>query len=390
MLIFGRTKSTNKFKQMKFILAPDKFKGSLTGLQFCKIVEQTIKMILPDSEILNLPLSDGGDGTIEILEYHLKGELINLEVNDPLFRTTKASYLYIDNIKTAFIEMAAASGLALLKAEEQNCYYTTTIGTGEVILDAIKRGVKTIILGIGGSATNDCGVGMAAALGYKFIDKNGFELSPIGKNLSKIHHIKTDNVIGNLNDIEFKVACDVKNPLHGLQGAAYIYGPQKGASKEEIALLDNGLKHISKLFSEQFNKDVQIIKGSGAAGGMGAGSIVFLNAELQSGIDLVKQLIEFDKKIYDSDWIITGEGKLDSQTLSGKTIKGVLASAKAKNIKVATFCGALDLDENSSENFGIHYTDAVINYSKNLDDAIKNSEKYVKEIAINFAKSLIK
>ncbi|MDP5157920.1 MAG: glycerate kinase [Flaviramulus sp.] len=375
---------------MKFILAPDKFKGSLTGLQFCKIVEQTIKMILPDSEILNLPLSDGGDGTIEILEYHLKGELINLEVNDPLFRTTKASYLYIDNIKTAFIEMAAASGLALLKAEEQNCYYTTTIGTGEVILDAIKRGVKTIILGIGGSATNDCGVGMAAALGYKFIDKNGFELSPIGKNLSKIHHIKTDNVIGNLNDIEFKVACDVKNPLHGLQGAAYIYGPQKGASKEEIALLDNGLKHISKLFSEQFNKDVQIIKGSGAAGGMGAGSIVFLNAELQSGIDLVKQLIEFDKKIYDSDWIITGEGKLDSQTLSGKTIKGVLASAKAKNIKVATFCGALDLDENSSENFGIHYTDAVINYSKNLDDAIKNSEKYVKEIAINFAKSLIK
>lgn len=390
MLIFGRTKSTNKFKQMKFILAPDKFKGSLTGLQFCKIVEQTIKIILPDSEILNLPLSDGGDGTIEILEYHLKGELINLEVNDPLFRTTKASYLYIDNIKTAFIEMAAASGLALLKAEEQNCYYTTTIGTGEVILDAIKRGVKTIILGIGGSATNDCGVGMAAALGYKFIDKNGFELSPIGKNLSKIHHIKTDNVIGNLNDIEFKVACDVKNPLHGLQGAAYIYGPQKGASKEEIALLDNGLKHISKLFSEQFNKDVQIIKGSGAAGGMGAGSIVFLNAELQSGIDLVKQLIEFDKKIYDSDWIITGEGKLDSQTLSGKTIKGVLASAKAKNIKVATFCGALDLDENSNENFGIHYTDAVINYSKNLDDAIKNSEKYVKEIAINFAKSLIK
>ena len=390
MLIFGRTKSTNKFKQMKFILAPDKFKGSLTGLQFCKIVEQTIKMILPDSEILNLPLSDGGDGTIEILEYHLKGELINLEVNDPLFRTTKVSYLYIDNIKTAFIEMAAASGLALLKAEEQNCYYTTTIGTGEVILDAIKRGVKTIILGIGGSATNDCGVGMAAALGYKFIDKNGFELSPIGKNLSKIHHIKTDNVIGNLNDIEFKVACDVKNLLHGLQGAAYIYGPQKGASKEEIALLDNGLKHISKLFSEQFNKDVQIIKGSGAAGGMGAGSIVFLNAELQSGIDLVKQLIEFDKKIYDSDWIITGEGKLDSQTLSGKTIKGVLASAKAKNIKVATFCGALDLDENSSENFGIHYTDAVINYSKNLDDAIKNSEKYVKEIAINFAKSLIK
>lgn len=390
MLIFGRTKSTNKFKQMKFILAPDKFKGSLTGLQFCKIVEQTIKMILPDSEILNLPLSDGGDGTIEILEYHLKGELINLEVNDPLFRTTKASYLYIDNIKTAFIEMAAASGLTLLKAEEQNCYYTTTIGTGEVILDAIKRGVKTIILGIGGSATNDCGVGMAAVLGYKFIDKNGFELSPIGKNLSKIHHIKTDNVIGNLNDIEFKVACDVKNPLHGLQGAAYIYGPQKGASKEEIALLDNGLKHISKLFSEQFNKDVQIIKGSGAAGGMGAGSIVFLNAELQSGIDLVKQLIEFDKKIYDSDWIITGEGKLDSQTLSGKTIKGVLASAKAKNIKVATFCGVLDLDENSSENFGIHYTDAVINYSKNLDDAIKNSEKYVKEIAINFAKSLIK
>ncbi len=371
---------------MKIVLAPDKFKGSLTGTQFCNAVEEGIKQVLPDTEIVKLPLADGGDGTIEILEYHLQGKRVKVTVNDPLFRPVEASYLYMDAIETAFIEMAEASGVALLKPEDRNCFYTTSLGTGDIILDAINKGAKTIVLGIGGSATNDCGIGMATALGYKFEDENGIELSPIGKNLSQIKSINTTRVISNLKSVTFKVACDVTNPLFGENGAAYIYGPQKGASKKEIAFLDKGLQHISRLILEVFSLDVQNIKGAGAAGGMGAGTKAFLNAELQSGIDLVKDLIGFDEKIKDADWIITGEGKLDAQTLSGKTIQGVIASAKKEDTHVAAFCGSIALSKETAEKFGISYMDAVINRSKNLQDAMQNSYKYLTDISTIFAK----
>jgi glycerate kinase len=373
---------------MKIILAPDKFKGSLTGVQFCAAVEEGILEILPNTEIIKLPLADGGDGTIDILEYHLKGKRVTVKVNDPLFREIEASYLYMDSIDTAFIEMAEASGMYLLKKEEQNCYNTTTLGTGELILNAINKGAKTIILGIGGSATNDCGMGMATALGYKFEDENGKELQPIGKNLSQIRVINSSYVLGTLKSVEFKVACDVTNPLYGEQGAAYVYGPQKGASKDELERLDNGLKNIASIFKKQFNKDVQNIKGAGAAGGMGAGTSVFLNAELKSGIDLVKELIRFDTKIKDADWIITGEGKLDSQTLSGKTIDGVVTSAKKQNIAVAAFCGSISLSKNEAEKFGISYMDSVMEKAKSLDDAMQNGFDYVKQMAIKFANSI--
>lgn len=374
---------------MKIVLAPDKFKGSLTGIQFCDIVEGSLRKVLPDVEILSLPLSDGGDGTIEILEYHLNGKLVNIKVNNPLFRPINTTYLYMEAIKTAFVEMAGASGMALLKPEEQNCFHTTTLGTGEVILDAIKKGAKTIILGIGGSATNDCGIGMANALGYKFEDKNGVELKTIGKNLSKIQHINTDDVIEDLNNIDFKVACDVTNALYGEQGAAYIYGPQKGASENEIKQLDEGLKNISHVFIKQFGKNIQNIKGAGAAGGMGAGAMVFLNAELKSGIDLIKGLIGFDERIQGANWIITGEGKLDNQTLSGKTIQGVLTSAKKHQIPLAALCGSVSLSNENAKKLGISYSDAVINQAKNLDDAMKNSKEYLSKMATKFAETLL-
>ncbi len=374
---------------MKFVIAPDKFKGSLTAIQFCNAVEGSLKKVLPNSEISKLPLSDGGDGTIDVLEYHLHGKRLKLQVSNPLFQPIQASYLYMNVINTAFIEMAAASGMSLLKSEEQNCFYTTSLGTGELIKHAIEKGAKTIILGIGGSATNDCGIGMATALGYKFEDNNGEELSPIGKNLSKIHHINTNHVLKNLDQVEFKVACDVTNPLFGKNGAAFVYGTQKGASNSEIVQLDNGLKHLSNLFIKQFSRDVQNLKGAGAAGGMGAGATVFLKAKLESGITLVKDLINFDSKIKNADWIITGEGKLDTQTLSGKTINGVLTSAKAKNIKVVAFCGSLDLSEKDIKNFGIDYADAVLNYSENLEGAMKKGYSYVEEMTKKFAEILV-
>ena len=373
---------------MKIVLAPDKFKGSLTGMQFCATVEEGVKEVFPNAEIIKLPLADGGDGTIEILEYHLKGKRIKVRVNNPLFREIEASYLYMDSIKTAFIEMAEASGMYLLKKEEQNCFYTTTFGTGELILNAINKGAKTIILGIGGSATNDCGIGMASALGYTFEDENRVELSPVGKNLCLIKNINTNNVLPELKSVDFKVACDVTNPLHGKEGAAFVYGPQKGASPNEIIALDEGLKNISKLFKKEFDKDVQNIKGAGAAGGMGAGTSVFLNAELKSGIDLVKSLVSFDDKIEGAYWIITGEGKLDSQTLSGKTIDGVLTSAKKQNIPVAALCGSISLSKTDADALGLSYTDSVMEKAKSLDDAMQNGYDYVKQLAINFAKTI--
>ena len=373
---------------MKFVLAPDKFKGSLTGLQFCEVVKKSLLKIMPESEIKFLPLSDGGDGTIEILDYHLNGETISITVSDPLFRPTRSTFLYMPAIKTAFVEMAGASGMAILKKEDQNCYYTTTLGTGEAIVTAMDHGAETNILGIGGSATNDCGIGMATALGYRFLDDQGDDLSPIGKNLSLIHRIETSGVDKRLNDISIKVACDVSNPLYGEHGAAYVYGPQKGASPEEILALDKGLRHISDIFKRQFGVDVQEIKGAGAAGGMGAGTSVFLNADLIPGIDLVKELISFDSKIRSADWIITGEGMLDMQTLSGKTIHGVITSAKAKNINVAAFCGGIALDMAALKTFGIDYADAVIYEAKHLEDALENTERYLSRIAEKFAKKL--
>ena len=374
---------------MKIVLAPDKFKNSLTGLEFCDAVEAGIKAITPDVEIVKLPLADGGDGTIEVVNYYLKGEVLNVEVSNPFFKPVMASYLYSDSSKTAFIEMAEASGVKLLRPEQFDCKNASTLGTGEMILDAMNIGASTIILGIGGSATNDCGIGMATALGYRFLDDNNQEVKPIGANLSSINSIDITKVHPKLNDIDFKIACDVTNPLHGKEGAAFVYAEQKGAKAEDVIMLDKGLKDFSKIINSVFNVDVQSIEGAGAAGGMGIASKVFLKGALESGIQLIKNLANFDDKINQSDWVITGEGKLDLQTLSGKTITGILISAKAKKIKVAAFCGAVDLEKNDIKNFQIDYTDAVINHSKDLDDAIQNAYNYVKKMASNFAKELL-
>ncbi len=375
---------------MKIVLAPDKFKGSLTGVEFCDAVEEGFNAILENPQIFKMPLADGGDGTIEILDYHLKGEHIKVIVSDPLFRPIEASYFFMPEIKTAFIEMAEASGMKLLNETDQNCMNTSTFGTGELILDAIQTGANNIVIGIGGSATNDCGIGMASALGFKFLDKSENELKPIGQNLIKIASIDKSQVSKELKNVQFKVACDVINPLYGENGAAYVYASQKGASKLEVELLDKGLRNLAHIFLSQFKTDVQKFEGGGAAGGMGVGTKMFLNASLTSGIDLIKEMIEFDTLIKDADWVITGEGKLDDQTLSGKTIKGVIDSSKQYNIEVAAFCGKSELNTKKLKQFGISYVDEVMNYAKDFNDALTNSYFYVSEMAKNFAKQLNK
>jgi len=374
---------------MKLIIAPDKFKNSLTGLEFCAAVETGIREIIPKVNIIKLPLADGGDGTIEVVNYYLKGEVIHVTVNNPFFKPVSASYLFAKSSKTAFIEMAEASGVKLLKPEALDCKNATTFGTGELILDAINRGALNIILGIGGSATNDCGIGMATALGYRFLDNDNKAVKPTGANLSHIKVIDASHVHPKLNEVNFNIACDVNNPLYGENGAAYVYAKQKGATPKDIEMLDKGLQDFSKLIVSKFGVNPQLIKGAGAAGGMGIASKVFLNGRLENGIQLIKDLAEFDSKLSTADWVITGEGRLDYQTLSGKTIMGVINSAKSKNVKVAVFCGAIALEQNKIKALGILHADKVDNYAENKADAITNGFTYVMQMARGFAQAYL-
>lgn len=375
---------------MKFVIAPDKFKGSLSGFEFCDAVEEGLRMVSKDVEIIKKPLADGGDGTIDVVKHYIDGEKISLEVNDPLFRKVKASYLYASKNKIAYIEMAEASGLKLLKETERNCMQTSTYGTGELIVDAIRRGAGEIILGIGGSATNDGGMGMAKALGYKFLDDEGEELEPIGANLEAVRAIDADEVHPKLRQLVFKVASDVTNPFYGAQGAAKIYAEQKGASREEIEKLDKGLKNFAQVILQKYGIDLQITAGSGAAGGIGGGAIVFLNADLTSGINLIKELANFDKAIEGANWIITGEGQLDEQTLSGKTIDGVISAAQKYNIPVAAFCGSVNLSVQLQKEFGLAYVISILRGVSNLQQAMDSSYDNLVNASFNFGNILSK
>jgi glycerate kinase len=367
----------------KIIIAPDKFKGSLTGLQFCEAVEEGIRSVAPDVEIVKLPLADGGDGTVEALQFYAGGEIISLEVHDPLMRKIKASYLFAKEKKLAFIEMAEASGIRLMKPEELNPLKTTTFGTGELIADALENGAEHIILGIGGSATNDAGMGMARALGYRFLDEEGKELKGIGADLQDLKSIDNSKINSRIRNTKFEIACDVDNPLFGPNGAAFVYGPQKGADLEMVERLDSGLQNFNEVAKQQFDIDLQKIAGSGAAGGLGAGGVLFLNAQLKSGISLVKDVAGFDEKIKDADWIITGEGKLDSQTFSGKVIKGVINSRT--NQKLAVLCGFSEIDPSDYKKYGINFLAETMPLAKSREDSMENACEYLKQISSHFA-----
>lgn len=372
---------------IKIVIAPDKFKGSLTGIEFCNAVEQGIRKHSNDVEIVKLPLADGGDGTVEALRFYTGGDYISLEVSDPLDRKIKANYLFSPETQIAFIEMAEASGIRLLESKELNPLQTSTYGTGELIKNAIERGAKHIIIGIGGSSTNDAGMGMARALGYRFLDQEGNELEGRGRDLEKLHSIDSFNRLEALADVRFEVACDVDNPLFGPHGAAKVYSPQKGASPEVVQQLDSGLQNFNSVVNKQFGFDLQSIPGTGAAGGLGAGCILFLNAELQSGIKLIKDIANFENNIANAHWIITGEGKFDEQTFSGKVIKGVLESRT--NQKLAVFCGLNELKHEQIQKYQIDYLAEMMGMAKNLDDSITNSATYLVNAAEKFAQKHI-
>lgn len=372
---------------MQIVLAPDKYKGSITGLEFCDIVEPVLLKSL-DSEIIRLPLADGGDGTIEVIDYYLSGETIKVKVKNPLFQPIEASYLFSASTKIAFIEMAEASGIKLLRPEDQNCMNTTTYGTGELIRHALDKGAQHMILGIGGSATNDCGMGMATALGYQFYDKNDSLIKPVGRNLTEVKRINDSEVDRRLANVKIQIACDVKNPLYGPNGAARIYAKQKGANPNEIIHLDNGLRNMSTVLDTHFGIYTQSVEGAGAAGGMGAGTVSFLGGELIPGIELIMQIANFENKIKGADWIITGEGRLDNQTLSGKAMAGIIEVAKRNSIKVASFCGSSELTIDDIKKLGIDYSATIMDKAINLEDALNKTKLYLKELTEDFISSL--
>lgn len=330
---------------MKFILAPDSFKECMTAKEACMAMEKGIKRIMPEAICVQVPLADGGEGTLHTMVALTGGKIFQKKVKDPLGNETSGEYGILGDNETGVVELASASGLHLVDVEKRNPLITTTYGTGELIRAALAHGIKKLVIGIGGSATNDGGAGIAQALGVKFLDKDGKEIGFGGGELSKIESIDTSGLIMIDKDVEIEVACDVTNPLTGKNGAAYIYGPQKGATKQMAALLDRNLQHYADKLKEYLNKDVKNIEGGGAAGGAGAGLMAFLNAKKVSGVGLVLQYCNLEEKIKDADFVFTGEGRIDHQVAFGKTISGVIQLAEKYHKPVIVFAGNVnDID----------------------------------------------
>ena len=370
---------------MKFILAPDSFKESMTSKEACDAMEKGIKKVIKNAEIIKVPMADGGEGTVEALVTSTNGEFIETLVTHPLGKEkVKARYGILGDGSKAIIEMAEASGIQLVKREDRNPYITTTYGTGELILDAINRGVKHILIGIGGSATNDGGAGMIQALGGRLLDSEGNDLPFGGKALENIEKIDLSNLDKRLKDIKFEVACDVTNPLIGEKGASRIFGPQKGATEEMIVVLDNALKNYSEVIKRDLGIDITYEEGAGAAGGLGGALLAFLNAELKKGIELVIKHTNLTEKIKDADFVFTGEGGIDSQTIFGKTPMGVASVAKANNVKTIAFAGKIEEGSENLYEVGITSMFSIMRGVSDIDTALKmgkyNLEKTVENV----------
>ncbi|TYC88109.1 glycerate kinase [Acetobacterium wieringae] len=363
---------------MKIVIAPDSFKGSLSATAVCDIVEGAILKIMPTAEIVKIPISDGGEGLVEVLVRHQSGERITIKAKDPLAREITAAYGILRG-GVAVIEMSAASGLPLLTDDERNPLKTSTYGTGEMIADAIKRGCRKIILGLGGSATNDGGLGVASALGVCFYDQEMERLEPIGENLCRVKTVDTSKAEILLKGVEITVACDVENVLCGHLGAAAVYGPQKGANPDMVTFLDRGLEAFGQLLEMKTGMKLIQLKGIGAAGGMALPLVAFFNAQLKSGLEIVLDEIGFDSAICGADMIITGEGKTDAQSVMGKVISGVGKHGKNQNIPVVVISGALDVGYETIYQCGVVAAFALFSNDRGLAWHMENAAELLEQ-----------
>lgn len=370
---------------MKVVIAPDSYKGSLSALDVAQCIETGIKNYNNTIEVIKVPMADGGEGTVQTLIDAIGGKIINLKVCDPLLREIEAYYGILGDNNTAIIEIAAASGLELLCKEELNPLITSTYGTGQIINDALRRGCKNLIIGIGGSATNDGGMGILRALGIRFLNKDGKDIPEGGISLRDLHQMDLKNFNKEILECNIRVACDVDNPLCGINGATNVFGYQKGIKEEDIEKLDDALKRYSNVIEKVFGLDVKDIPGAGAAGGTGA-ALLALGANLERGVDIVINETHLEDHIKNSDIVITGEGRIDFQTKFGKTIYGVAQVSKKYNIPVIAICGSIGEEYQELYECGISSVFSIINKPMELKESIKSS----KELLIDISERIIR
>jgi glycerate kinase len=374
---------------MKIIIAPDSFKGSLTAMEVARAISRGITNTDTSIDSVLIPMADGGEGTVQSMVDATSGKIITVEVNDPLLRKIKSFYGILGDGETAVIEMAAASGLPLLASHERNPMITTTFGTGELIKDALDKGCRKIIIGLGGSATNDGGIGMARALGAHILDSEGLEIGNGGGSLAHLHSIDISDLDHRIADCTIIAACDVDNPLCGEKGAAAVYGPQKGATPEMIKTLDLNLRRFADIVKIQQKKDILDSPGSGAAGGLGAGVRVFLNAKLERGINIVTKITNLSERVRDADLVITGEGMIDFQTAFGKTPFGVAQVAKQYNIPVIAIAGGLGKNYQELYSKGFDAIFSITNKPMTLEFAMENASVLIESVTENIMRTFL-
>lgn len=358
----------------RIVIAPNAFKESISAPAAAEAIKQGVLRVLPDAEVLCVPVADGGDGTAESILAARDGQWIAVEVHNPLMKIITSRYGLIDGGKTAVIEMAEASGLRFIGPSQRDPMKTTTYGTGELLCDALNRGCKTIIMGIGGSATVDGGLGMAAALGYGLFDNNGNRIEANGAGLEMLARIDSENVHPKLRGATILIASDVTNPLAGKQGAAYVFGPQKGATQEMVERLDAGLLNAAKCWRDAFGIDVGDLPGAGAAGGLGGGLAAFCGAQIRSGFDLVADTVQLNEALNGAQLAITGEGKIDEQTQFGKAPAGVAQRAKQFGVPAVGLAGSLSGDLSALYPLGMTALYSITSGPMTLDHAMANAE----------------
>ena len=365
---------------MKVVIAPDSYKGSLTAMEVANSIEEGIIKYNKNIEVVKVPMADGGEGTVQALVDATGGKIINLKVCDPLLREIDSFYGILGDGKTAIIEMAAASGLNLLHKNELNPLITSTYGTGQILNDAIEKGCRKIIVGLGGSATNDGGAGMLRALGIRFLNKEGRDIPEGGGVLKNLYKIDKKNFNTEILKCEIIVACDVDNTLCGINGATNVFGPQKGASEDDIRILDEGLSEYSKIIKREFGVDVLNVSGSGAAGGTGAAFLV-IGAKLESGVDIVIRETNLVEALKDSDIVFTGEGRIDFQTKFGKAPYGVAKEAEKIGLPVIAICGEIGEGYDELYNHGFTSIFSIVNKPMTLEESIKDSKKLINDVS---------
>lgn len=355
---------------MKILIASDSFKGSASSLEVADSISAGMKSLRPDLEVLRLPVADGGEGTSEVLVETLGAKRVSVNVHDPLGREIRADYTLRGNL--AVIDMAGASGLVLLSTDELDPYKASTYGTGEMILDAVSKGATEIYIGLGGSATNDGGIGMAQALGVRALTEAGTNIGPGAAGLAELHSLDLSGLDSRLKKLKFYAVCDVTNPLSGPDGAAYVYARQKGAKADQLADLDRILQRYGQILEQSSGRKVVDLSGAGAAGGMGAALFAFLGAEAKNGINTVLDLLSFDEHAEGADLLITGEGKMDNSSLSGKTAIGIARRAKKLGIPLIAVVGSCELNLDSVYTEGIDFVLPIVNGPMSLEKALEN------------------